>query len=113
MVSHRHVSVTSRQAANEIIKADLADPNDSDPAATAAKQIQDRMTIWNGQKHTTLDFEPGEAQGIVDELKGISSQQLTDKRNGLTQYLAKSEKRIITLSPVVTHVNLTQIGGQP
>jgi hypothetical protein len=110
LLSHRKVTLTSRQAANNIIKAALADPNDSDPAATAAKKIQDRITVWNAQKHTTLDFEPGEAQGIVDELKGISSQQLTDKRHGLAQYLAKSERRITTLSP---HANLTKIGDQP
>src|SRR6266571_2073836 len=109
LLSHRKVTLSSRQAANDIIKAALADPNDSDPAATAAKKIQDRITAWNAQKHTTLDFEPGIAQGIVDELKGISSQLLSDKRDALTQYLAKSEKRNEALSP---HVNLTKIGGQ-
>jgi len=109
LLLHRKVTLSSRQAANDIIKAALADPNDSDPAATAAKKIQDRITVWNAQKHTTLDFEPGIAQGIVDELKGISSQLLSDKRDALTQYLAKSEKRNEALSP---HVNLTKIGGQ-
>src|SRR5713226_4098141 len=102
LLSHRKVSLTSRQAANDMRSA-WADPTNSDPAATAAKEIQDRITVWKAQKHTTLDFEPGEAQGIVDELKGISSQQLADKRNSLAQYLAKSEKRITTLSP---HANL-------
>ena len=60
------------------------------------------MTVWNAQKQPTLDFEPGIGQGIVDELKGISSQLLTDKRNALTQYLAKSEKRNEALSPHAT-----------
>ncbi len=68
LISHRKVALTSRQAANDIIKAALADPNDSDPAATAAKQIQNRITVWQAQKHTTLDFEPGVAKGVVDEL---------------------------------------------
>jgi len=109
LISHRKVALTSRQAANDIIKVALADPNDSDPAATAAKQIQNRITVWQAQKHTTLDFEPGIAQGIVDELNGISSQLLTDKRDALTKYLAKSEKRNEALSP---HANLKKMGGQ-
>ena len=108
LISHRKVALTSRQAANDIIKAALADPNDSDPAATAAKQIQNRITVWQAQKHTTLDFEPGVAKGVVDELRAISSRPLTDKRNALTQYLTKSEKRLATFSP---HAELTKIGG--
>jgi hypothetical protein len=110
LLSHRKVTLTSRRAANDIIKAALANPNDSDPAATAATKIQERINVWNAQRHTTLDFAPGEAQGIIDELKEISSQRLSDKRNALTQFLAKSEKHITTLSP---HANLTKIAGQP
>jgi len=109
LISRRKVNLASRQACNEIIKAALADPHDPDPAATATKKIQDRITIWKSQKHTTLDFEPAIAKGIVDELNGISSKSsLTNKRDALTRYIAKSEKRIATLSP---HANLTKIGG--
>ena len=107
LVSHRKGSLTSRQVANDIIKGALADPKDPDPAATAAQKILDRVAVWKAQKHTTIDFEPGEAEGIVNELKAMSSRQLTDKREVLTQYLAKSEKRIATLSP---HAFLTKTG---
>ncbi len=106
LVEGRKASVASTQMANEIIRAALADPNDADPAATAAKKIQDRITIWKAQTHTTVDFEPGVAKGVVDDLRAISSRPLTDKRNALTQYLTKSEKRLATFSP---HAELTRL----
>jgi hypothetical protein len=106
LLEGRKASVASTQMANQIIQAALADPNDADPAATAAKEIQDRITVWKAQKHTTVDFEPGVAKGVVDELRAISSRP--DRRNDLTQYLTRSEKRVATLSP---HAELTKIGG--
>lgn len=110
LVSHRKVMVATRQAANDIIKAALADPNDSNPAATAAKKIQDQSNAWKTQTyHATIDFEPGVADGIVGELKGIS-QQFIGKRTALAEFLDKSQKRITILSP---HANLTKIGEQP
>jgi hypothetical protein len=108
LVEERKASAASTRMANEIIQAALADPNDADPAATAAKEIQDRITVWKAQKHTTVDFEPGVAKGVVDELRAISSHPLTDKRNALTQYLTKSEKRLAKFSP---HAELTKTGG--
>jgi hypothetical protein len=108
LLEQRKASVASTQMANEIIQAALADPNDADPAATAANKLQDRITVWKAQTHTTVDFEPGVAKGVVDELRAISSHPLTNKRDALTQYLAKSEKRIATFSP---HAELTKIGG--
>jgi hypothetical protein len=108
LLEERKASVASTQMANEIIQAALADPNDADPAATAAKEIQDRITVYKAQQHTTVDFEPGVAKGVVDDLRAISSRPLTDKRNALTQYLTKSEKRLATFSP---HAELTKIGG--
>jgi hypothetical protein len=108
LLEGRKASVASIQMTNEIIKAALADPNDADPVATAAKEIQDRITVWKAQKHTTVDFEPGVAMGVVEELRAISSRPVTDKRNALTQYLTKSEKRLATFSP---HAELTKIGG--
>jgi hypothetical protein len=110
LLEERKASVASTQMANEIIQAALADPNDADPAATAAKEIQDRITVWKAQKHTTVDFEPGVAKGVIEELRAISSHPLTDKRNALTQYLTKSEKRLATFSP---YAQLTKIGGPP
>ena len=86
--------------ANKIIQAALADPNDADPAATAAKEIQDRITVWKAQKHATVDFEAGVAKGVVDRLSAISPHALIDKRNVLTQYLTKSEKRLATFHPM-------------
>jgi len=108
LLEGRKASVASTQMANQIIQAALADPNDADPAATAAKEIQDRITVWKAQKHTTVDFEPGVAKGVVDELRAISSRPLTNRRNALTQYLTRSEKRLATLSP---HAELTKTGG--
>lgn len=108
LLEGRKASVASIQMANEIIKAALADPNDAVPVATAAKEIQGRIAVWKAQKHTTVDFEPGVAMGVVDELRAISSRPLTDKRNALTQYLTKSEKRLAALSP---HAELTKIGS--
>ncbi len=108
LLEERKASVASTKMANEIIQAALANPNDADPAATAAKGIQDRITVWKAQQHTTLDFEQGVAMGVVEELKAISSHPSTDKRNALTEYLAKSEKRVATFSP---HAQLTKTGG--
>ena len=108
LLEGRKASVASTQMANQIIQAALADPKDADPAASAAKEIQDRITVWKAQQHTTVDFEPGVAKGVIEELRAISSHPLTDKRNALTQYLTKSEKRLATFSP---HAQLTKIGG--
>ena len=109
--STRKLMLTTRQAVNDDIKAALADPNDRDPAATAAKKVQDRINAWNAQKHRTTqgDFLPGAAQGTINDLKGISSKS-TDKRNALVGYLGKSEEHVKALLP---HANLTKIGGRP
>jgi hypothetical protein len=107
IIGHRKQEIASMQLANEIIKAALADPNDADPAATAATKIQERITLWKAQRHTTLDLETGTLQGVVDNLREISSQN-TNKRDALNQYVAKSEQRILTLSP---HAGLTNTGG--
>jgi hypothetical protein len=108
LLEERKASVASTQMANEIMKAALADPNDPNPAATAATKLEDRITVWKAQQHTTVDFEPGVAKGVIEELRAISSHPSTNKRDALTQYLAKSEKRIATFSP---HAELTKTGG--
>ena len=105
LIEGRKASVASARMANEIIKAVLSDQNDADPIATAATKLQQRITLWKAQPHAALDFEPGVAMGVVDELRAISSRPLTDKRNALTQYLTKSEKRLAALS---THSELTK-----
>jgi len=107
LVDHRHAEVASTQMADEIIKAALADPNDADPAATAAAKIQDRITTWKAQRHTTLDLETGTLRGVVNELKEISLHS-NNKRDALSQYVAKSEQGITTLSP---HADLKKTAG--
>ncbi|HUJ93385.1 MAG TPA: hypothetical protein VLW46_00320 [Candidatus Bathyarchaeia archaeon] len=107
LLTHRKAAVASRQIANEILKNALADPNDTDPAATAAAKLQQRLTLWKAEPHTTLDFEPGEVKGIVDELKGMSARH--EKRDALDQYLSRREAEVSTLSP---HANLHPGGLQ-
>jgi hypothetical protein len=58
----------------------MADPTDADPAVTAAKKIQERITLWKAQEHTTLDVEWVRCRGVVDELKGISSRDALKER---------------------------------
>jgi len=108
LLEERKASAASTRMANEIIQAALADPNDADPAATAAKEIQDRITVWKAQKHTTVDFEPGVAKGVVDELRAMSNHPNANKREALQQYVARGDARVATLSP---HAELTKIGG--
>ncbi len=98
LLAHRKAVVASTRAANEIIKAALADPNDADPIATAATKLQQRITVWNSQQHTTLDLEAGEMRGVVAELKAISARS-TNKRDALQQYVARENARVATLSP--------------
>jgi hypothetical protein len=109
LVSHRKASLASIRAANEFIKAALADPNDADPSATAATKIQDRITVWKAQKHTTLDFEPGALGGVVDRLKAISSRRNTNKRDVLQQYVAREDARVAALLP---EAELKKVGPQ-
>lgn len=107
LADHRKTEVASTQMANEIIKAALADPNDANPAATAAAKIQDRITTWKAQRHTTLDLETGTLRSIVNELNEISLHS-NNKRDALSQYVAKSEQGIATLSP---HADLKKSAG--
>jgi len=103
LLTHRRATVASTEAADDIIKAALADPSDADPAATAAGKLQAQIALWKAQ-HTT-DFESGEVQGMVAELNGISARQ--DKRNALQRYLAKRGARVATLLP---HTKLAKTG---
>jgi hypothetical protein len=106
LLAHRKATVGSTQVADEIIKAALADPNDANPAATAATKIQERINIWKAQ-HTIVDFEPGEIQGMVAELKAMSA-RATNKRDDLQQFVARKEAHVTVLSP---RANLTKIAG--
>lgn len=54
LIEERKVTVDSQKIATEIIKSALADANDTTPAMTAAKKIQDRASVWKAQQHTKL-----------------------------------------------------------
>jgi hypothetical protein len=108
LLSHRKAEVASLQAADGIIKTALADPNDTNLPSTAAKKIEDKITVWNAQKHTQLDFEPEALSGVLNDLKAMSSNPNANKRDALSQYAAQKEKRIATLLP---HSELTKVGG--
>jgi len=94
LVVHRKADIAATQLANKIIKAALADPNDADPAA---KKIQEQITLWNAQRHTSIDLEPGTLWGVIDDLKVVSRE--SNKRDALNQYVTKSEQKISTLAP--------------
>jgi hypothetical protein len=92
LIGERKVAVASTQVANDIIRAALANPNDADPATTAASEIRNRIIAYKGQRHDTPYLDTGHLKGIVDELTNISRQS-GNKRDALNQYLAKSKKR--------------------
>lgn len=98
LTDHRQAALESRQLANSIIRTALDDPNDAEPAATAASKIQDRINAWKAQRHTDADmahFESGVLNGIVEELHTISG-KWWGRRDALTQYLQKSEQDVAT-----------------
>lgn len=106
LADHRKAALESMQLANDIIQTALGDPNDANPAATAASKIQDRINAWKAQRHTTEEmehFESDTLKGIVDELRQISS------RDALARYLQKSERDVVALSP---HADLKETGVQ-
>jgi hypothetical protein len=98
LIGERKVAVASTQVANDIIRAALANPNEPDPATTAASEIRNRIIAYKGQRHDTPYLDTGHLKGIVDELTNISRQS-GNKRGALTQYLAKSEHRLAVLPP--------------
>jgi hypothetical protein len=105
MLTHRKATLASRQLANETIEAALADPNDANPAATAATKLQQRITVWKAQPRTSLDIEPAEIKSIVDELQRMPASR--KNRDAIGQYLSRREAEVTMLAP---HAKLT-VGG--
>jgi hypothetical protein len=91
--AHRQADLASRQLANKIIRDALADPNDPNPSATAARKIQEQITLYKAQKHSNVELETGTLRGMLDELKQ------TNSRDALNKYAAKNDERIATLAP--------------
>jgi hypothetical protein len=108
IVDERQATVASQKIITEIIQTALADPNDSDPSATAAKKIQDRASVWKAQKHTKLDLDMVRLESMADEIKIVSSRSV-NKRDALKQLLNREEGRLSLLS---VHAALVKTGGQ-
>jgi hypothetical protein len=104
IVDERQATIASKKMATEIIKAALADPNDSEPQMTAAKKIQDQATTWR-RSHTKMDLEPVVLESIANEVKTVSS---PNKRDGLKQLVDREEAQISMLS---IHAAVVKNGG--
>jgi hypothetical protein len=100
LTDHRRAEVASVQVADDIIRTALADPDDRDPAATAAAKIDRQLATLSTQPSVTLDQNT--LRNAVKELNGMRGD-----RRALSQYLAKNEQGISTLSP---HANLKTEG---
>jgi hypothetical protein len=101
IVDERQATVASQKIITEVIQTALADPNDTDPSATAAKKIRDRATTWKAH-HTKLDLDTVRLESMADEIKGVSS------RDVLKQLLNREESRLSLLS---VHATPVKTGG--
>jgi hypothetical protein len=108
IVDERQATVASQKIITEVIQIALADPNDTDPAMTAAGKIQDRASVWKAQKHTKLDLDTVRLESMADEIKTVSSRSV-NKRDALKQLLNREEGRLSLLS---VHAALVKTGGQ-
>jgi hypothetical protein len=89
IIDERQATADSEKMAMDIIQKALADPNDADPAATAAKQIQDRVTAWRAQQHTKLDIDDVRLEQMANELSSH-----VHNRDALKQYVSKEQARM-------------------
>jgi len=108
IIEERQATVDSMKIATEIIKTALADVNDTTPAMTAARKIQDRATAWNAQQHTKLDLDTVRLESIANELKAVSSLNVNKRREALQQIVNREEARMSVLSP---HAALVKTEG--
>jgi hypothetical protein len=108
IVDERQATVASQKIVTEAIQTALADPNDTDPAMTAARKIYDRATIWKAQQHTKIDLDVVRLESVADELKTVSSHNV-NKRDALKQIVNTEEARMSILS---VHAALAKTGGQ-
>jgi hypothetical protein len=107
LVEARKVTVDSQKIATEIIKSALADANDTTPAMTAAKKIQDRASIWKAQQHTKFDLNDVYLESIANELKALSSRNV-NRRDALQQIVNREEAEMSIGS---VHAALVKTGG--
>jgi len=76
LLKERQATLASQKIATEIIKTALADANDTAPAMTAARKIQDRATVWKAQQHTKLDLDDVRLESVANEIKIVSSRNV-------------------------------------
>lgn len=107
IIEERQATLASQKIATEIIKTALADSNDTTPAMTAARKIQDRATVWKAQQHTKFDLDSGLLESLANEIKIVSSRNV-NKRDALKQILDREEARMSILSP---HAALVKTEG--
>jgi hypothetical protein len=93
IIEERQATVNSNKIATEIIKTALADANDTTPAMTAARKIQDRATVWKAQQHTKLDLDDVYLESMANELKALSSRNV-NRRDALQQIVNREEARM-------------------
>jgi hypothetical protein len=105
IVDGRKASAASQKMASEIIKTALADPNDPDPAMTAARKIQAQASARRGS-HTKMDVDPVLLDQIAREFKIASSRD--DKRDAAKQLTDREDARVSILS---VHAAVTKNGG--
>ena len=103
----RQATVDSNKIAIEIIKSALADANDTTPAMTAARKIQDRANLWKAQQHTKLDLNDVYLESIANELKALSSRNV-NRRDALQQIVNREEAQMSLRS---VHAALVKTGG--
>lgn len=107
IIEERQASAASEKIVTEVIQTALAEANDTTPAMTAARKIQDRATVWKAQQHTKLDLDAALLESIANELKALSSRSV-NKRDTLNQILNR-EKLRMSISAV--HESLVKTGG--
>jgi hypothetical protein len=107
IVEERQAAVASQKIITAAIQTALADPNDTNPAMTAAKEIQDRATVWKMQKHAKRDLDMVRLESAASELKAVSSQN-GDKRAALKQIGDTEQGRLTVMS---VHSALAKTGG--
>jgi hypothetical protein len=107
IVDGRKATVATKKMATEIMKSALADPNDPDPSMTAAKNIQDKATVWTASEHTNLDVDPVVLESIARELQKNASRG-GNKREMLQQVVDREEANI---SMLAVHTTVVKTGG--
>jgi len=109
IVEERKATIASKKVAIDFIKSALADTNDPDPSATAAKNIKDRAMVWRAS-HTKMDLDPVVLESIANEIKRASSGISPDKRDALNRLVNKEESNISMLS---VHAAVVENKGGP